>query len=96
MRAAYHAREWAKQKRVRASIQEAREGLPPAMNLRSDHDGSPEYTRIGTITKEYQVNPADKFAVVYIKGHQYKVQRPKGYALYLSRRGDYLITFHVG
>lgn len=52
---------------------QAREGAPTPMDLRADHDGSPEWVRTGRVMEPYSLSMQDKFAVVYLKGHQYKV-----------------------
>jgi len=66
-------REREKQSRVLRETQKAREGAPTPMDLRADHDGSPEWVRTGRVMEPYSLSMQDKFAVVYLKGHQYKV-----------------------
>lgn len=73
LRATVAAREWAKQKRVAAAIQSATADLPPPMDLRGNHDGSPEYTTTGRVSSPFPPRTQNAFAVVYLKGHQYKI-----------------------
>ena len=66
-------REREKQARVRALEAEARQGSPTPVDLRAGAGGDAEFAVVGRVEGPYEAETQEAFAVVHLKGHQYKV-----------------------